>query len=455
MEKNRRNIRWLYSELPRLVSSGTLSEEAAQNLREYYSGKAQSDSRQTLLTLFAITGSVLIGGGIILLVAHNWADLPWMVRKVLSFIPLGFAQILSGYVILKRLKRPAWRESSAIFHLLMVGASIALVGQTYHIPGDTGNYLLAWLLLSAPVIYLLGSSLSAVLYLLGVTAWSGYAYYSGGNSWLFFPFAGLMIPHIVDAFKKGRYTLSFLSLSWVGVACAGVAVGFVLGKSISETWIFAYSSLFGILFFSGTLLSEDVPSGIYRPFYLSGLVGITVLSILLTFQWSVSSCTSAHSYWSGIVLRKDVAVITCLEAGYIALFAACVVKKKYAAIDFGFLPLLYLLSQVYCMLVPQRAATNTSILSLQILFNIYALYLGVSTLVEGARNRRMGMTNLGLVIITVLIISRFFDMNISFTLRAIVFTVIGAGFLLSNYAIVRKMKKEKLENRFSERAEHE
>ena len=455
MGKNRRSIRWLYSELPHLVSSGTLSERDARNLREYYSGKAEPDSRQTILILFAIIGSVLIGGGIILLIAHNWADLPWIVRKVLSFFPLVFAQILTGYVILKKGHHPAWEESAAIFLMLMVGASIALVGQTYHIPGDTGNFLLAWLLLSAPAVYLLGSSLAAALYLVGVTVWSWYAHYSGEYGWLFFPFAGLVLPHIVQAFKKGRYTLRSVSLSWIGLACTGVAVRFVLQDVISETWILAYSALFGILYLSGVLLSGDAPSDIQRPFYISGLAGITVLALLLTFQWTWSSCALAGSFWSETVLFKDIAVITVLGIGTTALFVICVLKKKYSAIDFGILPLLYLLSHAFCVFIPQDATSKTAAVSLQILFNVYVLYLGVSTMVKGVQSRRMGITNLGLVIITVLIISRFFDIHVSFTLRAIVFTVIGAGFLLSNYRIVRKMKREKLENRLSERSVYE
>jgi hypothetical protein len=35
-----------------------------------------------------------------------------------------------------------WREGTATFLVFAVGAAIALIGQTYHLPGDLGSFLL-------------------------------------------------------------------------------------------------------------------------------------------------------------------------------------------------------------------------------------------------------------------------------------------------------------------------
>ncbi|MEY2578093.1 MAG: hypothetical protein QOI49_917, partial [Verrucomicrobiota bacterium] len=68
---DRSGIRWLLAELPELVASGTLSAEAAEALRQHYATTDSGEPRRIGFVLSAILGSLLIGAGIILLVAHN------------------------------------------------------------------------------------------------------------------------------------------------------------------------------------------------------------------------------------------------------------------------------------------------------------------------------------------------------------------------------------------------
>ena len=66
-------LRWLYGELPGLVEARVLDDATALRLRQHY-GELQPprSSQRVLLGLFGLLGTLLIGGGIILLLAYNW-----------------------------------------------------------------------------------------------------------------------------------------------------------------------------------------------------------------------------------------------------------------------------------------------------------------------------------------------------------------------------------------------
>ena len=93
---DRRSVRWLRGELPSLVSSGTISEENARAIEQYYA-RQESGSRGFGFVLLATIGAALVAAGIVLLIAHNWDDFSRPVRSVIAFLPLISAQALSAF----------------------------------------------------------------------------------------------------------------------------------------------------------------------------------------------------------------------------------------------------------------------------------------------------------------------------------------------------------------------
>jgi hypothetical protein len=73
-----------------------------------------------------------------------------------------------------------------------------------------------------------------------------------------------------------------------------------------------------------------------------------------------------------------------------------------------------------------------------ILFDVYALGLGVELIARGLRANSTARTNFGLLVISALGIARFFDSDLSFVTRAIGFIVIGVGFILTNIVLFKK-----------------
>jgi hypothetical protein len=77
----------------------------------------------------------------------------------------------------------------------------------------------------------------------------------------------------------------------------------------------------------------------------------------------------------------------------------------------------------------------------QILTNIFILILAVYTIREGAKADHLGRMNYGLLILSLLIVCRFFDTDLSFVIRGLLFVLVGLGFFGMNYRMVKKRRE--------------
>src|SRR3954465_4287547 len=168
---DRSGIRWLLAELPELVTRGLLPPEPAAALRQHYSTEPSEPPRRFGFVLSAILGSLLVGAGIVLLVAHNWDFLRRPVCCAIAFTPLILSQALAVFVLLRRSGSAAWRETAAILNVAAIGTAIALVSQTYQIQGDFARFILVWMLLALPIVYIFGTGIGLSAYFIGATVW--------------------------------------------------------------------------------------------------------------------------------------------------------------------------------------------------------------------------------------------------------------------------------------------
>ncbi len=145
----------LRKHIARWQRNGLIDDATADRLRK------DLESRRSgfgLGGILAVLGAVLLGAAIISLVAANWEAIPRLVRvgMIISVLWLGY---VGG----------AWRESAGdnrfsqalyLIAAITFGAGIALIGQMYHLSGDTADAVLLWvagtmvaaLLLRSPVL---------------------------------------------------------------------------------------------------------------------------------------------------------------------------------------------------------------------------------------------------------------------------------------------------------------
>ena len=74
-----------------------------------------------------------------------------------------------------------------------------------------------------------------------------------------------------------------------------------------------------------------------------------------------------------------------------------------------------------------------------IIFNVYLLVLSLSRIVFGVRHNSLAVINSGMLILAMLIIARFFDSDIGFIIKGLVFIIVGIGFLAGNIILARRI----------------
>jgi uncharacterized membrane protein len=422
----------LPKDLSELINAQVISEDTAHKIRNYYERKAESSSSR-LIVAFGILGAILVGLGIILIIAHNWDELSRNTKAILAFMPLIVGQFLCAFAFLKKTTSVVWRESSATFLFFTVGACIALIGQIYNIPGDTATFLLTWMALCLPIIYVMRSSAVSLLFLLGITNFateSGYNPYSTTESYFYWLLLIGAIPHYYNLFKSSPNSNFLIFHHWVLPASIVFSLGIVSDNS-GEFMYIAYMSLFGLFYLFGK--SDHITHQNIRNngFLVIGTIGTLILLLFLSFDYFWLELIKASISIGGIWLAPEfyAALISTILAGWLLYLHS--EGRSFKEID----PIATIfLVFIFIFIVGLISTIGV------ILINILVLGLGVLLMRDGTQKEHLGLLNLGLLLISALIISRFFDNDISFVLRGLVFVLVGAGFFVSNYWILKNRR---------------
>lgn len=161
-------------DVARWAEAGLIGQETAAALTadiERHSGRGIS-----LGTVLATMAAILMSAALLIFIAANWDAIPRLVR-----IGGLFILIAAGYVggaALKSSGRSAAGEALWLIAAAGFGASLALVGQMYHISGDERQAIFTWgvgtaiaaLFLRSPVLTI-GAVLLATLWMAMMAPW--------------------------------------------------------------------------------------------------------------------------------------------------------------------------------------------------------------------------------------------------------------------------------------------
>ncbi len=431
-----KHLQWLEKELPVLESEGVISPEVSVGIKSYYTEKTASSVHWAIIA-FAILGSLLIGSGIILLFAHNWDELGRSARAVLSFCPLMIGSVLSLIALIKN-GGTALRESAGIFHSLAVGASIALIGQTYHLPSDTPAFLLSWALLILPLVFLLRSTGAFLIYLGLAWGWSIAAQETYGQAagyWLLIlPAFGRLIMQI----KNSRHAPDTL-VSLFGLLIAlCMSLGFVFERTVPGLWIVAYSALLSAAGLFGIHYYRDRDSW-SNPAKTFALIGIPVLAYIFTWTYFWDDIGWGH-FRLGWNYRPwgnwlDGGITLALLTGWVAAAVKAFRRNSMETILLSVFPILSISGFLLSSSGDGFETLNA------LIFNAFLLAFGILYIVLGCRNTKLRQLNGGMAVLSVLLVTRFFDAEFGFMAKGIVFIALGAIFLSVNLIMARKKKQ--------------
>jgi len=151
---------WLRNRVREWESAEIVTHEQAESILEFERERAgaveQAVGVHRIIGIVSTFGGLLLGAGLLLFVASNWADLPRLARVVIAVATVVALQA-TGYWLRYR---TAYHRTGATFLLLgaiAYGGAIFLVGQTYNYPLDDPSLLLLWFLPVLPMAYLVRS----------------------------------------------------------------------------------------------------------------------------------------------------------------------------------------------------------------------------------------------------------------------------------------------------------
>jgi hypothetical protein len=201
--------------------------------------------------------------------------------------------------------------------------------------------------------------------------------------------------------------------------------------SQEELMMIAYMSLFSCFVVLSELKPFTTNRVLTNAYLVVGSLGIITLLLMLSFDWYWIELgeTSLPDLAGGVELPVT-AVLTLAGGILLLIFVQTNNVKEINAKAFAFL--LFIVIFFIGLQFPQAS---------QLLINLVILAFAVNTIRNGARQNHLGILNYGLLIITALILCRFFDTDFSFVVRGLLFIAVGAGFFAANFYMIQQRRK--------------
>lgn len=414
-------------DIQKLLAEEIITKETADKLEAYYADQSEQ-SQSRLLVIFGVIGALLVGLGVVLIIAHNWDNLSKLIQTVIAFVPLILAQMLVVYTKWKLPDNRTWLEGSGVLLFFAVGACISMISQIYHISGNIGDYLMTWMLLALPIVYLLPSNMVGICYIMGVSymgAEMGYfnsrLYASSLPYWLML---AALVPHYF-ILRVNRPSSNFLNFfNWLFPLSVIICLG-IFADAEEELMVLAYMSLFGLFYAFGHTKNWRNRSFASNGFRVLGSAGIVTILLISSFRefWNEMNL-GVKWFWSQETLVVGIITLLALAVVILVMRNRGIFQWK-QWLFLSYIPIFFI-------------GLNHSLIV--VLVNLLILFFGIQTIAEGAKHAHLGHLNYGLVVIAALVGSRFFDADISFVLRGILFILVGIAFFIANYWLLKRRK---------------
>jgi uncharacterized membrane protein len=418
----------LTEDLPDLTARGIITEDQAQKIAAYYSEKSLTRPN-VLLIIFGIIGAILVGLALVLIAAHNWDTLSRLSKTIIAFSPLVLSQILSTYTLTRKSENPVWKETSATLLFFSIATCIALVAQIYHIPDSGGTFYLTWIGLCIPVIYVLRSRVLSLLCILGITYYQlsyGYSEQHNTIDYMYYVYILSILPFYFSLVKSETHSYFTYVHHWVIALSLTICTACFMGDQYLMIFI-TYMALMTFFVHLGESKYLESTRPWANAYAITGPIGIIVVLLITSFSWYDDK--SDTTYISTRILSREF----MLAMFYIGLSLWLYLKKS----AFHTPHLFHFLGVV----IPFTLILLLVHITPYVLINILAFVLGIVSILDGVKKEKISALNAGLFIISALIICRFFDTDISFLVRGIVFLILGIGFFATNYFMIKKFNK--------------
>ena len=157
------------------VEKKFISEDQKLQILEFEKNNSSSLGIYTIITL----GIVVIGIGLISLIASNWEEIPDFIKLILDFsILLGLG---AGIYFSESQNLPRWKDSLIIAFVIAILASIGLISQIFHTGGELYQALGFWCFISLPIVLFSESKFPSHFWLISLLYTLGFYLQTNSN----------------------------------------------------------------------------------------------------------------------------------------------------------------------------------------------------------------------------------------------------------------------------------
>ncbi|MBK8233366.1 MAG: DUF2157 domain-containing protein [Candidatus Eisenbacteria bacterium] len=410
----------LRQELGRWRDEGLIDAPTAEAIAARYAHE-ESGAKTTAAAVYVL-GSMLLGGGVLSLVAWNWHALGTPTRLGLVLLALFAAQI-SGH-------RAGMRGRDGLGHALLLlgsvlfGGCLFVISRHYDQGIDWPLGLLLWGLAGLSTAWLFLSPPSAIFGQILATVWVGYQATHGGITWLAaLAQIGIALPLVR---RTGSTTLLLVTL---------IAIAFSLGFSQAKEHATPGSVLVPVLAWAITLLSLSASTPRDTPLSRTAAAAGLFVGGLVTYFLSFRDIGRESGVWA----RHDdpawsylIPTALCLAvAGFLLLRRAH--RERPAAIV-GAGSLFLLLIALHLKAIPGSVA---------IAANVALAATAITGVAGSVQQLRRAPFWFGTLTLGILIVTRFFEYQGNLLGKAIAFILCGLLAIWAGSAFERRVERDR------------
>ena len=335
------------------------------------------------VTAISIIGALVLAGGVVLLFASQWAELPTWFRTA-SLIAGMLAAYAAGYALIYRFEMQRVGSALLLLGTLLYEAGLFLLAQIYNMPVDSPILLLLAAAGTLPLAYLFESRVVLLLGIANLTGW--------------------LITEMVKRYPDSPKTQSALLV----VAALGVA-------------FYAIGHLHAL---------RRATAAFADTYAISGLLVVLGLVYVFTFDepWSEMIDAGVKSYASPPVVYVSIGIAAVLVAAQALLRG----RDVETAIDVA--------AQAVVLVIAAIVATWPAWTGYAVLFNAVYFAVAAGLVTRGYLRGDERYINLGLAIVGLGLFTRYVDVFWSLLARS-AFFIIGGLLLLGVAFAIERMRR--------------
>lgn len=434
-----KNIRWLLAEIDRWKAEGLVTPEQGDRIRQRYDqppAAAPADAVPWGLLVFSTAGAIVIGLGVILLFAYNWGEIPKSGKLALVFGAVIGAHAGGMRLLTRAGWQPKLGEALVALGTMFYGAGIWLVAQIYNIDEHYPNGFLFWALGALAMAWAIRSTANGLLAVVLLTIWGSCEVFDfrSPEYWSVLLVAGGLLP------------LAWKQRSALLLAASIAALQFLIAVNVfhwgAGAHAFTASLALGVLLVAAARLTEaDRPdfaagAGVMRIF---GFGAFLFCSYLLSFHDAADDLldwTRNYGPRPAFASAFGWTLFGTGLAGWAWIARRSLLQRE---LEIRREEWLLPIALIYCFGVAVLDPRGYSLL-VSWSFNFILLGFAIMWIWRGCRDSQLGPTVLGSLLLTAVVLARYFDLFQSLAARGLAFIVLGV-FFVAEAMYYRKMRQ--------------